>query len=123
MNLVMAEPKSPTNISVNCVKKSKYNKSKSLQQQILLLANVYLRHGSKANRHKQVQRLIKAVEAAGIKYNLTDVRQIGKRQVHWFDEQLRQQLRTSKTRMNYWRSWNLLWEWLDYRGQPPRPRV
>lgn len=119
----MVELKSPINISANCVKKNKYNKSKSLQQQILLLANVYLRHGSKASRRKQVQRLIKAVEVVGVKYNLTDVRQVGKRQVHWWDEQLRQHSRSAKTRMNYWRAWNLLWHWLGYKGQPPKPRL
>lgn len=104
------------------MKKNNYNKPKSLQQQLQLKANVYLRYGSNINRRKQVQRLIKAVDAAGIRYNLTDVRQMGRRQVYWYDEQLRQKNRSYKTRMNYWRAWNLLWQWLAYKGDPPKPK-
>lgn len=100
----------------------KYKRPQTIESQIMFLANQYMRHGSKINRRKQVRRLIHAAELVCKKYGLKNVRQIGKRQIHWYDEQLHSVGQSEKNRLNYWYAWNLLWQWLNYHGEPPKPK-
>ncbi len=101
----------------------KYRQIASLRAQIEFLAASYLRHGGKRSRRKRIKNLISACEAIKIKFNCKDVRQIGQKQIHWFDEQLRQSGHANKTRMDYWYGWCQLWEWLHRAGKPIKPKL
>lgn len=74
-----------------------------IEEQVWTLAGAYVRHGGKGNRKRQVKRLVTACVAAAERWRIADVRQIGKRHVRWFDEQLRHEERSLRTRENYWR--------------------
>ena len=93
-----------------------------MDMQIERLASAYLRHGGSSNRRRQVERLKNACSEVSRKFRIRDVRQLGKRHVHWHNEQLERQQHSIKSRHNYWLAWCLLWEWLERSGEPPRPR-
>ena len=97
-------------------------KPRGARAQLSVLLGPYLRHGSKTNRKKQYRRLAEASGSAMARYRLADIRQLGKRHVLWWDEQLRQRGRTPKTREAYWYAWRVLWQALGRPSEPPRPR-
>lgn len=98
-------------------------KYRSPREQVLDLAGVYLRHGGKQWRRKQIQELTGAVEMVCERFRINDVRQIGKKQVRWHFEQLRQSGYGDKTIQNYYRAWKLLWNEMGRIGDPPRPKL
>jgi len=86
------------------------------------LAGPYLRHGAKEHRRKRLRQLERAVRATTTVFRNNDLRQIGKRHVHWWYNQLREQGRSDKTLSAYFYAWELLWEILNRTGTPPRPK-
>lgn len=97
-------------------------KPRGARAQLSAVLGPYLRHGSKHNRKKQYRRLSEAANSAMARYRLADIRQLGKRHVLWWDEQLRQRGRSAKTREAYWYAWRVLWQALGRPSDPPRPR-
>ena len=97
-------------------------KPRGARAQLAQRLGAYLRHGSKANRRKQFRRLTQAAEAAFARYRLSDIRQLGKRHVLWWDEQLKRRGRSRKTRDSYWYAWRVLWAALGRSTDPPKPK-
>ena len=100
-----------------------YKKPKNLREEVYEYASVYIRHAGKEGRKKQVTRLINALVEIKQKYSIESIHQVGRRHVHWWDEQLVKQKRSSRTREAYWYGFKLLWKWLNRNGEPPRPKI
>lgn len=92
----------------------------TLADQVRRRAHVYVRHGGKANRRQQVERLVAVVEWIEARERLTGLDQIGKRHIVDFWKNHRDL--AERTAYGYWLALRELWTWLDRPGEPPRPR-
>lgn len=92
----------------------------TVESQIRQLAHSYLRHGGKQNRKKRVDRLCNACKWIAKTFRITDIRQIGRRQV-WEFYAASSTLK-EKTLLEYFYSFELLWRLLQRAGEPPRPK-
>lgn len=95
----------------------------SAQIEALADESGYLRHGGKGNRRKQLKRLVTAVTWIIDQHaDMKSVHQIGRGQIIDYYRELDRQRRAYKTKMDYFRTFCLLWAWLDRTGEPPRPK-
>lgn len=93
---------------------------RTLADQVRTLSHEYVRHGSKASRRKRVTRLCNAVTWIATRFPMCRrVEQIGRKQI-WHYYAAHTHL-TPKTLQEYEYAFQLLWELLNRRGQPPSP--
>ena len=93
----------------------------TVEGQIRKLGHEYVRHGSKNNRKKQLNRLSSACRWIADTFRIGDVRQIGRRQIWGFYDAHAHM--TYKTLLAYFYAFDLLWQLLERNGSPPRPSI
>jgi hypothetical protein len=94
---------------------------KTAEYQLTQRFHLYRSKGGKRWRKEQFSKLITRCSQIFTRFNIHRLEQIGKKQILWHDEQLRQVGRADKTRMSYFHATVHLWEVLGRSNQPPRP--
>jgi len=91
-----------------------------MEQWVRSRADIYLRHGGKIHRRRQVNRLILALE--DIRQHEPGVKrppQIGRAHIHRY--YARHSDLAARTLDDHYRAFVLLWDLLDRPGRPPSP--
>ncbi|MDE3022418.1 MAG: hypothetical protein KGI54_11220 [Pseudomonadota bacterium] len=93
--------------------------TRTMASQIRELAHAYKRHGGKDNRRQQLGRLATACEWIAFNHQISNLHEIGKRQVIDFYRNHRHL--ADSTLAGYFYAFVTLWAWLGRTGEPPRP--